>query len=309
VTSGDDGMPVHLPILWFILGLVIMHLNVVATFALYKSKSIVVQIRMFSLQLTCIEIIFGVYLSTLQILKMADVHTPCRLRWYLHWVIFLTRGITIAFLSLDRFFCIYFSMQYVQYVSRRFVFVVCLIAWIVSFCVCAQMFILVPDMEQYNCEDVRKTKNIEFTIVSFFLCLVAVIVSYVGIYFNVKKHERQLGNVAYQSTMKILVIVLVFFITILPGYIYNVFIWISPEMFYDTRTIRKVCQATVCLGSLATPFLYVLRFKVCRMQLIKSFCCLCKSRQDENERQLKLLQAPYLENLGVTQISVTPMNM
>lgn len=273
--------------------------HVFAAFLISKCKNVRITVKMLVTNLCMIDIIAGVWGCTRAYLRLdlAMAKMLCMLDVLITTGIFTVSAFLVSAIALDRYVSVFIPMRYTQIVTKRLILVVSSVLWIVGALIA--ILTLVTDLsfaEDEGC-DVRMSQGDIFpwiVVLIRLLCICVIVFSYSRMYLKIislgKIYNTGIKNKELRAIVKILLIVSPHLLLHIS---YICIFFLKPLVnIKKVLIIESAATATVIL---LDSFIYVFRFKECRLNITIYFCYCMKEFRENQMKKRTLLYGTYLD--------------
>lgn len=305
--------------MWTILSILIISSNFFALLTLTKCKRMALQIRIFAINLTITDLSTGLVLLVDSIVEYIQSGgfpiSWCRTRGILYSTMINSSIFTVAVLSFDRCFSLYYSIRYQYIVTGTKVRVACVLIWVVGLisgvCTYIQGILKYPDAKS-ACNFLIITEVSGRIIILFVtvIPLTLIVSAYIAILVKIKQTYTSVTDAQYmmktfilkqqfRSTIKILVIAGVFILLYVPFSVCTTMILAKADV--NLAEFLRYSHILILSNSFTNPFLYAWRFRECRINFCIMVCYCNKNLRQKLQTKRKQFVRSFLGTPKETQ--------
>lgn len=274
--------------------------HILAIFLISKCRIVKKSVVILVINLCVIDIVtafWGCFRAPLR-QKRLDLVTLCKIDILLTTWSFNVSAFFVAAVAVERYVSVFWPMDYVHFVSKRKFVVVCWTIWISGFVVgFATLLIEFSYSEKDGCDlQMSHTDVFPWCLVLLrLICIFIIAFSYGKMYQKIasigKIYNKSIKRGELRSIWKILFIAAPHLFLHLA---YVMMFFIKPFLVTPTRAISIESHLTTIVMFLDS-FIYVFRFKECRVNLYIYFCCFKRKTRQDNIRKRTLFYGPFLD--------------
>lgn len=254
--------------------------NIIAIAMLIQCKRMIYQIKVIAINLAVTDFSTGFFSVVDAVLAMYGLNVKyewCVIRCHLDIMLVIASIFFMTVFALDRFLSLQFAMLYQELVSKRRIYISCILTWLLATTVTVLTYIN-GFKRTSPCICVDNEGHPMISLVFRNACFLTIVLVYIYLFWHVKQQNRKitaLGNKPgpnMRPAMKISVIVAAVFFMYFPKNIFLLYYVLRNRYVQENLKMFAALIYIEKLNSLVNPILYAWRFKECRMYLMKSFC-------------------------------------
>jgi hypothetical protein len=283
----------------FLIGILIMLVNLVALFILAQTKKMSLHIKMLSMNLAATDLLTGVAVLGDSCLSPILPESLCRPLMYLYCLSVVVSFLNITGMLVDRFCALFFPFKYHNFLEKKTCLIIIGSIW---FCGC--LLTVVNFYDGFQIYDVQELEicasyivvgktGLAIVTVTFCLLMIVNIVLYILMFKKMFKLSNSVHTADtlnryrnFQNQAK--TVINLSAITVCFMVLYTPMIVLSMiDIFDKNPTMKKtilILQSRfgvlVLLNSFINPFLFVWRFMECRYTFLIMICYCSKKKRD-----------------------------
>lgn len=298
----------------FLLGTVIILLNLLALLILAQCQKMNFQIKVMTMNLALTDLLTGVAILLDSFLSPVLPEYLCRPLMYLYCIGVVVSFMTITGLLLDRFVAIFFPFRYQTIVlhEKKFSFAVVLLLWVAGVFLSAVNYIdgfkIYGSVRTAVCAAYIMTGRAGLATVTMIFCFLLISNGflYMLMFMKISKLSKAVhpsdnlrSCYLYRTQTRVLfklsAITVSFMLLYIPLIVLNTIVVFNNNLARMLLTWQSLAGCLILLNSFVNPFLFVLRFTECRYTFLSIVCFACKSQREKYQNLKKRFVVSFLE--------------
>lgn len=280
--------------------------HVFAVFLISKCRNVQSSVKILVTNLCIIDIIAGAWGCSRGYLRLnlAMQKMLCMFDVLITTCIFTVSALLVSAIALDRYVSVFLPMRYTQIVTKRLIVIICTTLWTFAAVIAVLTLSIEFSFEEERGCEVRMSQVEVFPWIVVFIrliCICIIVFSYGQMYRKIvsfgKIYNAEIKNKELRSIVKILFIVTPH---LLLHIIYISIFFLKPVLnIKSALVIESVMTAVVIL---IDSFIYVFRFKECRLNITIYLCYCVKEFRNKQLKKRTLLYGTYLDKCKSSSI-------
>ena len=291
-------------------------LNILAIVALYRSKHLSYNIRIFSVNLAITDIVTsvmaGMFLVIYGELIFETTREDCfqaAFGIYSIVYLYLTSSFTVTAMGIDRFVSIAYPYKYLDIISNKKgrIIGVCVMLWVIALVVIVSHDI-VNNSRMFHCmigseigEQFHigfQNSNIRLIGLTNLCILITNMATYMAILTKIFKQSSEVRNREKSTLGKILAFAVTYALLHGPFNITTVLVGVFNDGLAPSSAAVKVLMTITLLGIIVDPILYAWRYMDCRIQMLMLLCHCNRSYMDKLQQKRNEFYGSYVINVA-----------